>query len=180
MTRTLGQRTRCTRCESRSADRRSGAADTPASRHARPTAGRPRSDRGWIAPDRCVGRIRCRCSAALLGVRRESAGDRSRPRSSSRLEIPTTRESTYNRAAIPPVLPCWLHIKREHHPILDGHVGSLLVIEAAEQTATPAAVRAGGRVLPHQIDKSKKLTYRDDRSLDNAPNTSGVVSRWNR
>ena len=45
---------------------------------------------------------------------------------------------------------------------------------------TPAAVRAGGRVLPHQIDKSKKLTYRDDRSLDNAPNTSGVVSRWNR
>jgi tetratricopeptide (TPR) repeat protein len=39
-----------------------------------------------------------------------------------------------------------LHIKREHHPILDGYVGSLFVIQAAEQTAHPTAVRAGGRV----------------------------------
>src|SRR5262249_14170643 len=35
----------------------------------------------------------------------------------------TAPESTYYRAAIPPVVP-WLHIKREHHPIRDGHVGS--------------------------------------------------------
>lgn len=30
----------------------------------------------------------------------------------------------------------------------DGHVGSRFDVQAAEQTATPIAVRAGGRVLP--------------------------------
>src|SRR5882672_6983739 len=81
------------------------------------------SDYHSSARVRCVGHSRCRRSGAGHGARSESSDD-SPPRRSSRPESPTTQESTYNLVAIPPVLPCWLHIKREHHPILDGYVGS--------------------------------------------------------
>src|SRR5438552_12645753 len=81
------------------------------------------SDPASIELARCVVRIHCRHSAARPAARSESSAD-SQPLPRSRPESPATRESTYNRGAIPPVLPCWLHIKREHHPILDGEVGS--------------------------------------------------------
>ncbi len=60
---------------------------------------------------------------------------RSLPRPSTPREIPTARGSTCNRVAIPPILPCCEHFKREHHPVPDGHVGSRFVVQAAEQTA---------------------------------------------
>jgi len=52
-------------------------------------------------------------------------------------QVPTGRESTYNRAAIPLALPCCEHIKRERHPIPEGQVGSCLNVQAAEQTGHP-------------------------------------------
>lgn len=39
-------------------------------------------------------------------------------------------------------------IKRERHRVARCQVGSRSVVQAAEQTAHPLAVRAGGRVLP--------------------------------
>ena len=63
-------------------------------------------------------------SGAGRAARSESPSDRSPSRPPSRLEIPTTQNPRTDRAAIPPVLPCCEHIKREHHPILDGYVGS--------------------------------------------------------
>ena len=76
-------------------------------------------------------------TGARRDVQSESSAGCLPPRPSSQPETPTSPESTYNRGAIPPVLPCWLHIKREHHPIQDGHVVSLFFVQAAEQTAHP-------------------------------------------
>jgi len=56
----------------------------------------------WVAPD-----------TAALDPDRQPAVDGVHPRCwSSPPETPASLESTYNRAAIPPVLPCCLHIKR--------------------------------------------------------------------
>jgi len=100
-------------------------------------ADHPMSDPDSIALGWCVDHSRCGCSGAHHAAQFELSGGRSLPCPSSRPEIPTNQESTCNRAVIPPVLPCCVHIKREHHPIPDGHVGSLFIVQAAEQTARP-------------------------------------------
>jgi hypothetical protein len=84
------------------------------SRDVPPTAGRPTSDPDSIARGRCVSRSRCRRSAARRVARCESPTGRFPSRPSLPREVPTAPGSTYNRVAIPPVLPCWLLIKREH------------------------------------------------------------------
>ena len=60
----------------------------------------------------------CSRSPGFLGARSGSSPGCQRPRRhsrSSRPGTPPTPESTYNSAAIPPVLPCCLHIQRRWH-----------------------------------------------------------------
>src|SRR6266581_1238905 len=80
------------------------------------------------------------------------------PRPSTPREIPTARGSTCNRVAIPPVLPCCEHFKREHHPIPDGHVGSRFVVQAAEQTAhSNCGPRRRPRVILRSYEKESRI-----------------------
>src|SRR5690606_2481667 len=53
--------------------------------------------------------------------------------------------STYNRTAIPRVLPGCKHNKRERHRVVRCQVGSLYDVQAAEQTAHP---KSGPRRRP--------------------------------
>jgi len=94
------------------------------------------------------GHTRCRDGAARVvrSVREADGSPRRHPLGSPR-GIRAGPESTHNRVAIPRVLPCCWHITRERHRVVRCQVGSRFVVQAAEQTAHPSAVRAGGRVL---------------------------------
>jgi hypothetical protein len=110
--------------------------------------------RGW-----CAGRIRRSGTDGRPGVQGGSSGAPSplRPHSPPLPhEIPAAPESRYNSFAIPRVLPCWLHIKRRHHPIPDGQWDRALSSRSPSRPPTPTAVRAGGRVLTQVLYSNQR------------------------
>jgi len=136
------RQTQCARCECRSGGTARVAGDTPPSPDARPTADRARSApsdraRGW-----CDSHTHCRRSVEGLAAPPRSGADclACRRRSSHRSPgIPASRESRHTLVAIPRVLPCCCHIKRERHRMVRCQVGSLFYVQAAEQTAHPTS-----------------------------------------
>jgi hypothetical protein len=125
-------------------------------------AGHPTCDPAPTARDSCDGHSYYTDTGGGLVARSESACDPSPLYPAPPLAprgIRAAPESTYNRAAIPRVLPGWLHNKRERHRVVRCQVGSHFDVRVAEQTAHPKCVRAGGRVVP-QIAVLKSVNRR--------------------
>src|SRR5690606_39147812 len=87
-------------------------------------------------------------SGGARAARSESAPDSLLPCPLPQRSLRGTRAapgSTYNRTAIPRVLPGCKHNKRERHRVVRCQVGSLYDVQAAEQTAHP---KSGPRRRP--------------------------------
>jgi hypothetical protein len=87
-------------------------------------------------------------------------------------------EPTYNHEAIPPVLPCWLHIKRRHHRILDGQWGRFSFRQRAGGNSCycPARSRCQGR-SPQGPRNARRLDAGEHRTTISPPPASSSTHR---
>lgn len=119
------------------------------SRPDRAADGRPRVSRcdpPPIARRGCGARSHLTGTEALVTPLESATNRQSRPRRAAPAPraIRPGPESTYNRTAIPRLLRAWQHNKRERHRVVLYHVGSLYVLQGAEETTHPESSRAGG------------------------------------
>src|SRR5690606_29768708 len=109
-------------------------------------------------------------SGGARAARSESAPDSLLPCPLPQRSLRGTRAapgSTYNRTAIPRVLPGCKHNKRERHRVVRCQVGSLYDVQAAEQTAHP---KSGPRRRPGiTSDRCTQIGEQPEYLLRSAP-----------